>query len=213
MGLEAASFIPELVITNPAGADPVSQGDDHLRLLKNAILGSFPGFVGTTGTPKFVTLTEDEINALIDAALKGDAASISGLWDFITVPTINSNAIYTKVESQADDLTLQNVLQRPTERLISGDDAPLQTDQGNIIRYNGGGGHTLTLGTLLEDTAITVKNVGNGILNLAEGGPNFITWLDGDQGKAGPRTIVKGSIIEMHWETADNIELWGNGIA
>jgi len=44
MGLESGTFIDDLVVTNPVGAtDPKSQGDDHLRLLKAVLKGSFPG--------------------------------------------------------------------------------------------------------------------------------------------------------------------------
>ena len=80
MGLEAASFIPELNVTNPVGAsDPKSQGDDHLRVIKTAVKGSFPNFVGTVGTPKSVSLTEDQIN---DASQKSAAETISGAKTF-----------------------------------------------------------------------------------------------------------------------------------
>jgi len=43
MGLEAASFLNDLVTTNPAGTDGKSQGDDHLRLLKTVLKATFPG--------------------------------------------------------------------------------------------------------------------------------------------------------------------------
>lgn len=58
MGLEAGNgFITGLVATNPVGAtDPKSQGDDHLRLIKAALLGSFPNIGGA------VTLTHTQIN-------------------------------------------------------------------------------------------------------------------------------------------------------
>lgn len=42
MGLETASFISGLVATNPPGTDKKSQGDDHLRLVKAVLQGSFP---------------------------------------------------------------------------------------------------------------------------------------------------------------------------
>ena len=88
MGLETGDFISELNASNPIGAsDPKSQGDDHIRLIKKAVLGSFPNFVGTTGTPKSVTLTEDQINAALQATA---TATISALWNYTTVPTINS---------------------------------------------------------------------------------------------------------------------------
>lgn len=79
MPLEAGDFIPELNANNPLGSDPKSEGDDHMRLIKRCTLGSFPGFVGNSGSPKSVTLTEDQIN---DAALKSEAQVISGAWDF-----------------------------------------------------------------------------------------------------------------------------------
>ena len=42
MGLETASFISGLVDTNPAGSDPIAAGDDHLKLIKSVLKGSFP---------------------------------------------------------------------------------------------------------------------------------------------------------------------------
>ena len=42
MGLETGSFISDLNSANPPGGDDFNQGDDHLRLLKTAVKGSFP---------------------------------------------------------------------------------------------------------------------------------------------------------------------------
>ena len=89
MPLEAGDFIPELNANNPLGADPKSEGDDHLRLVKRCVLGSFPGFVGNAGAPKSVTLTEDQIN---DAALKSAAQTISGAWTFSTDLLFDNNS-------------------------------------------------------------------------------------------------------------------------
>jgi hypothetical protein len=53
MGLETVVNIADLVITNPTGSDPKSQGDDHLRNLKIALRNDFAGFLGAvlvTGT-------------------------------------------------------------------------------------------------------------------------------------------------------------------
>jgi hypothetical protein len=46
MPLETATFINDLTITNPTSADPKSQGDDHIRLVKSAVKNSLPGFTG-----------------------------------------------------------------------------------------------------------------------------------------------------------------------
>lgn len=85
MALEAVTYIPELNQSNPVGAtDPKSEGDDHLRNIKKALLNSFGAFVGTAGAPKSVTLTEDQIN---DAAQKGATQTISGAWTFSGLTT------------------------------------------------------------------------------------------------------------------------------
>ena len=42
MALETASYIAELVATNPLSSDPVGRGDDHLRLLKSVLQATFP---------------------------------------------------------------------------------------------------------------------------------------------------------------------------
>lgn len=47
MGLEAASFVNDLVVANPVGGvDQKAQGDDHLRLLKTVLKATFPLAVG-----------------------------------------------------------------------------------------------------------------------------------------------------------------------
>ena len=42
MALETGNFINNLVPANPPAGDPVSQGDDHLRLIKKVVQQSFP---------------------------------------------------------------------------------------------------------------------------------------------------------------------------
>lgn len=115
MGLEVAAFIPELVEANPDGADPVSQGDDHIRTLKTAIKGSFPAFVGTTATPKSVAYTEDQLN---DAALKSAVQTIAGKWTYTIAPIMsggievaNNRAITGR--NVADDADLQMIFMDP----------------------------------------------------------------------------------------------------
>jgi hypothetical protein len=42
MALESANYVSGLVATNPSGSDSISQGDDHLRLIKDVLKNSFP---------------------------------------------------------------------------------------------------------------------------------------------------------------------------
>lgn len=46
MALESGSYLADLNTANPAGTDPKSQGDDHIRLLKSVLKNSFAGFPG-----------------------------------------------------------------------------------------------------------------------------------------------------------------------
>lgn len=58
MSLESATYINQLVRTNPNGSDPKGQGDDHLRLIKGALLNTFPNVTGP------ITASNAELNAL-----------------------------------------------------------------------------------------------------------------------------------------------------
>ena len=59
MGLETATYISQLTTTNPTASDPVSQGDDHLRLIKSVLQSQF-----TTLGAAAVTTTAAELNLL-----------------------------------------------------------------------------------------------------------------------------------------------------
>lgn len=65
-------YIDNLVRTNPAIDDPVSQGDDHLRGIKNSLLNSFPNITGP------VTATQDQINAAASAPMGTALANVTG---------------------------------------------------------------------------------------------------------------------------------------
>lgn len=61
MSLENPTYINGLIVTNPTSSDPVSQGDDHLKLIKSTLKNTFPNVTGA------VTTTHTEINLLNDA--------------------------------------------------------------------------------------------------------------------------------------------------
>lgn len=46
MSLESAQYIHQLNSANPSGADKLKDGDDHLRMIKAALLNTFPGIKG-----------------------------------------------------------------------------------------------------------------------------------------------------------------------
>lgn len=74
MGLETGSFISDLVPANPTATDPVSEGDDHLRLLKTVTQGTFPGMGGVfsrvdaRSTGYTVLTTDNTKHFVVDAS-------------------------------------------------------------------------------------------------------------------------------------------------
>ena len=56
MPLETATYLSDLVPTNPVQTDGVAQGDDHLRLIKETLQATFPNITGP------VTATQDSLN-------------------------------------------------------------------------------------------------------------------------------------------------------
>lgn len=54
-------FISALVPTNPEDGDSVSQGDDHIRGIKNVLHNTFPNLTGA------VTVTQQQINSVAES--------------------------------------------------------------------------------------------------------------------------------------------------
>ena len=59
MGVETATYISQLSATNPLATDPVSEGDDQIRLVKSVLQAQF-----TTLGAAAVTTTAAEVNQL-----------------------------------------------------------------------------------------------------------------------------------------------------
>jgi microcystin-dependent protein len=54
--LETASYISDLVTSNPAASDGMNNADDHMRLIKSAVKATFPSITGA------VTATHTDLN-------------------------------------------------------------------------------------------------------------------------------------------------------
>ena len=83
MALESASFISGLVSANPPGTDAISQGDDHLRLIKTVLKASLPN-------------ADEAINGIHTKATAPSSTSAGQLW-FDTTTNI------LKLRNEADD--------------------------------------------------------------------------------------------------------------
>ena len=84
MGLESATYLTDLVNTNPVSSDAKSQGDDHIRLIKAVLLSSFPGIAGA------MTASHTELNILDGATLSTAELNIL---DGVTASTAEINIL------------------------------------------------------------------------------------------------------------------------
>ena len=113
MGLEVATYVSDLVATNPTTSDPLAQGDDHIRLLKAAIKASFPlvngplnasmvpftpvgGIAATTVAGALEELDSEKYS--VGGALGTPA---SGNLANCTFPTLNQNTTGTAANASA----------------------------------------------------------------------------------------------------------------
>lgn len=111
MGLESApnNLISELVASNPAGSDDRSQGDDHIRLVKAVLQGTFPNankqfrfptVLGAKTADYSVQATDD--NSVIPVDTSSGAVTL-------TLPSspIDGYSLWvTKIDSSANAVTV-----------------------------------------------------------------------------------------------------------
>jgi hypothetical protein len=119
--LESASFISDLVTTNPIATDPISQADDHLRLLKSALKTTFPNVDGAvTGTPAQLNqaAAANAAAGILEVAANGPTGGqivldgVAGAGDVVLVNTATSGqggSLAINLNS-ADNTTSTNVL-------------------------------------------------------------------------------------------------------
>lgn len=90
MPLETASYIADLVATNPLSSDAVGQGDDHLRLLKSTLQATFPNlgnrFARPISTPAGYTVLSSDNTAVI-AVPDATAATLTHT---VSLPALSS---------------------------------------------------------------------------------------------------------------------------
>jgi hypothetical protein len=70
MGVETATFISQLSATNPLATDPISEGDDQIRLVKDVL------------QKQYTTLGQSEQSKVLTADANGDVTIEDGAFDF-----------------------------------------------------------------------------------------------------------------------------------
>jgi|APSaa5957512535_1039671.scaffolds.fasta_scaffold32427_2 hypothetical protein len=131
-GLEAGSYVDDLVITNPASGDDPSQGDDHLRLIKKTVTQSFPAISGAVSSTHTelnildgVTSSTAELNILDGVTADKDEINVL---DGVTGGTVTaSKALVVNGSSALDVLTITTLTAGATSVLGDGVTATTQT--------------------------------------------------------------------------------------
>jgi len=127
MALESTTYIDGLVITNPTGTDPRSQGDDHLRLIKDTIRATFPNMSGA------MTATHTELNAI--DGYTGTTAELN----YNDVPTLGTVESSKTVTADAVGTTKKLKTQEQTEivnalgTVDSSEDGVINFESGNVV--------------------------------------------------------------------------------
>ena len=130
MGVETATYISQLSATNPLGTDPISQGDDQIRLVKEVLQAQFTslgaaavtgtaaelnlidGYTGTTAelnTLDVTTQGTSEVSKVLTADASGDVTIADGAYDFDVASHDGTNGLMlagTLVTATATELNL-----------------------------------------------------------------------------------------------------------
>lgn len=79
MPIESATYVSQLVVSNPTGGDPRNTTDDHLRLIKAVLQNTFPSLSGAVNASQSdlnklynTTATSADINLLAGIAAAGN---------------------------------------------------------------------------------------------------------------------------------------------
>ncbi len=136
MGLEAntsSTYINGLVGTNPTSGDPLSEGDNHIRLIKDVLQRTFKGGTGSsaTGLTGAVTATHTELNAAATAVSTATNASTANTLvkrdasGNFTATVITSNFIGNLIGDTQGDVYASNGTSKILESGTDGTDATL----------------------------------------------------------------------------------------
>jgi hypothetical protein len=194
MGLETATYIDELVPSNPLSTDAVRQGDDHLRLIKQVLQNTFPD----AGSPIRKWRTE-AVNSNTTATAADDATlylvDASGGARTITLPAASTAGVLIgvkKIDASANTVTIDpnssEVIDGATTRVIA-------NRYTTVWAISDGTAWQITMlaegasNTRAELTRARVATVAN--VNLASGLVSGTT-IDGVAVAAGDTVLVMG---------------------
>jgi hypothetical protein len=207
MAVESATKIHELNSAAPTGAEPLSEADDHLRVIKTAVKGSFPGF-GVSADSGAYTGGADELNALA-GLVDGSGLNALTIGAGLTGTSYNASAPVTIAVDFTDarisksvPVTLRNAA------------TTLNADYANEIVYSTDStARTYTVSDAIAiGDHVQVHNAGSANITLDAGG-NTLKWLNGASVGTGNRTVVPGGIATLVKVASGTFHVYGGGIS
>ena len=106
MAVESASFISQLSASNPAAGDNISEGDDHLRLIKTVLQTQFPNLGAVAARPTAAQL--NKLGFETGSVMMWAAAAAPSTTTFYPVGVGSGFSLGTSTSASADSGT--NVL-------------------------------------------------------------------------------------------------------
>jgi hypothetical protein len=150
MGLEIVLHLDDLDATNPVGTDPRSEGDDHIRNVKTALLTDFPNISG------IVTSTHSELNFVDVAAgtLTASKAIVvdgSSKIDNLNIDNLNING--NTISSTDTNGTVTITPHGTGDIILDGQKWPQADGSANYLLKTNGSGQLSWVENLAEDWA------------------------------------------------------------
>lgn len=186
MPLENAPYVGNLNPANPAGADDMVQGDDHIRVTKGALVNTFPNLTAP------VTATAAQLNAAaaFNPATKQDAATA------INISNIGSQSV--AYAASAGAVAWTSVSGRPTAVSAFSNDSGYVTSAGSVnyaasagsVAWGNVSGRPTAVSSFTNDSGYVT---GSGSVNYATSAGSAGSVSGGSSNGFGTRTVSTGT--------------------
>jgi hypothetical protein len=194
-GLESGTYIGDLVDTNPTATDVQSQGDDHIRLLKDVLQNTFPdgsrahyhnNYVAKTTT--YTVVASDE-NKIIGASASGGAWTLT-----LPVSSISTGmrVVIAKTDTSANAVTIT-----PSSGTINGETSiELNTPYSMVeVYWNGSTWYVddhrnFKVRTITGDATLDYDDL-DSIISAEPASANITLTLPASSGRRGRTILVK----------------------
>jgi len=172
MGVEVANYINQLDKLAPVGSETIAEGDDHIRVVKTAVVQSFPN-VGGAVTPTHTELNYvDGVTSAIQAQLDLKAPIASVLAPtYATTATAAGTTTLVAASAQQQyftGTTTQTVAMPVTSTLVLGQWWHIVNNSTGAVTVQSSGGNTIVViapGTWAILTCVLLSGTGTASWN------------------------------------------------